>query len=251
MNVPPISLAAEPVFNIGSFVVTNSILTAWISVVLIAVFAVLLNRKMKAVPGRFQSAVESVTEGLYSTCEQVLGDHSVTRKLFPFLASLFVFIVINNLLGLLPGVGTIGVYQIHHGHEVLVPFFRSANADLNMTLALGLISAITTQFLGFSTLGFKEYAGKFFNFKGPIDFFVGILELVSEFARVISFAFRLFGNVFAGEVILMVITALVPVFVAVPFYFMEIFVGFIQGLVFMMLTVVFIRVATAHHAHDH
>ena len=221
MNVPPISLAAEPIFKIGQFVVTNSLLTAWISVALISVFAVLLNRKMKMVPGRFQAAVENVTEMLYSTCEQVLGDHAVTRKLFPFLASLFVFIVINNLLGLLPGVGTIGVYQIHHGHEVLVPFFRAANADLNMTLALGLISAITTQFLGFSTLGFKEYAGKFFNFKGPIDFFVGILELVSEFARVISFAFRLFGNVFAGEVILMVITALVPVFVAVPFYFME------------------------------
>jgi F-type H+-transporting ATPase subunit a len=251
MNVPPISLAAEPVFNIGSFVVTNSILTCWVAMALIGVLAIAINRKMQSVPGRFQSAVESLIETLYSTCEQVLGDHAVTRKLFPFLGSLFVFIVINNLLGLLPGVGTVGVYQVHQGHAVLVPFFRAANADLNMTLALGLISAITTQFLGFTTLGFKEYMGKFFNFKGPIDFFVGILELVSEFARVISFAFRLFGNVFAGEVILTVITALVPVFVAVPFYFMEIFVGFIQGLVFMMLTVVFIRVATAHHAPAH
>lgn len=135
-----------------------------------------------------------------------------------------------------------------HGekHSVFVPYLRAGTADLNTTLALGLFSQVMAQIVGFKYLGFS-YLKKFINFKDPIMFFVGILELVSEFSKVLSYAFRLFGNIFAGEVLLVVISALVPLIVPMPFYGLEIFVGFIQALVFSLLSLVFFNVATISH----
>lgn len=132
-------------------------------------------------------------------------------------------------------------------HAVFVPYFRGGTADINMTLALGLISIILTQFFGLwhQKLG---YLTKFFNFSNPIMFFVGLLELVSEVAKVISFAFRLFGNIFAGEVLLVVIIHLTKVVIPMPFYGLEIFVGFVQALVFAMLSLVFFNMATLGHS---
>jgi len=152
-------------------------------------------------------------------------------------------------MGLLPGFGSIGVWQVHHGHEILVPILRSTFADVNMTLALAAISVVACQFFGFAMLGMKGYGGKFFinPFKDPIGSFVGILELMSEVSKMISFTFRLFGNVFAGEVLLLVITFLVPYIAPMPFYGLEIFVGFIQALVFSFLTLVFLKIATTPH----
>lgn len=134
-------------------------------------------------------------------------------------------------------------------NEVFVPYLRAGTADLNTTLALGLFSQVMAQIVGVKYLGFS-YFKKFFNFKDPIMFFVGILELVSEFSKVLSYAFRLFGNIFAGEVLLIVIGALIPVVVPMPFYGLEIFVGFIQALVFALLSLVFFNVATLH-GEDH
>jgi F-type H+-transporting ATPase subunit a len=159
--------------------------------------------------------------------------------------------VTNNWLGLLPGVGTIGLHETHHGKEVFIPLLRAGNADLNTTLALAVIAVVAIQIFGILAIGFWKYAGKFINFKGPIDFFVGILELISELSRLVSFSFRLFGNVFAGEVLLIVIASLLPFIGPLPFYALEIFVGFIQALVFVMLALVFIKMAITDHAEAH
>ncbi|MEK7119573.1 MAG: F0F1 ATP synthase subunit A, partial [Patescibacteria group bacterium] len=160
---------------------------------------------------------------------------------FPLLASLFLFIITANWMGLLPGVGTIGFF---HGEE-FTPLLRGATADLNTTLGLALVAVLAIQYFGFVTVG-GHYSTRFLNFKNPIEFFLGILEMVSEVSKVISFAFRLFGNIFAGEVLLTVMAFLMPFIVPLPFLMLELFVGFIQALVFSMLTAVFLNVAVSH-----
>jgi F-type H+-transporting ATPase subunit a len=168
-----------------------------------------------------------------------MGHH--IKKAFPILASLFLFIIVANWMGLLPGVGTVGFYE----GERFVPLLRGATADLNTTIALAIIAFFAIQYFGFSTLG-VQYSKRFLNFSNPIMFFVGLLEIVSDLSKVISFAFRLFGNIFAGEVLLAVMAFLMPFLAPMPFLIMELFIGFIQALVFSTLTAVFINVAVAH-----
>lgn len=136
--------------------------------------------------------------------------------------------------------------EVAEKEAVFVPYLRAGTADLNTTLALGLFSQVMAQIIGVKYLGLS-YFKKFFNFKDPIMMFVGVLELVSEFSKVLSYAFRLFGNIFAGEVLLVVMSALIPVVVPMPFYGLEIFVGFIQALVFSLLSLVFFNIATLGH----
>jgi F-type H+-transporting ATPase subunit a len=166
-------------------------------------------------------------------------------------ATIFIFVVLSNWIEIVPGLGTIGIYEKHNGRQVLVPFIRSASADLNVTLAIAIVSVMAIQIFGIAALGLLKYGKKFINFKGPIEFFVGILELVSEAAKMVSFSFRLFGNIFAGEVLLTVILFLAPFIIPLPFLFLEIFVGFIQALVFSMLTLVFLQMATVSHDAHH
>ena len=167
--------------------------------------------------------------------------------------TIFLFVILSNWIELIPGLGTVGINEIHAGKTVLIPFMRSASADLNVTLALALISVFTIQFMGIAAIGVSKYAGKFFvsPFHKPyfIGTFVGVLELISECAKIVSFSFRLFGNIFAGEVLLIVMLNLVPFFVPLPFLFLELFVGFIQALVFAMLTLVFLKMAVTEAAH--
>lgn len=236
-----ISLAAETIGHIGFLPVTNSMLLSWIASILLIVLAYFATSKLALVPKGIQNFFEMVVEFLFNTANSVLEDETATKKYFPFVATLFIFIIVNNWLGLLPGVGTIGINEIKEGHQVLVPIFRSANADLNTTLALAVTTIITVQVVGIAALGTFKYAKRYFNFKGPMEGFVGILELMSEFSKIISFSFRLFGNIFAGEVLLTVIAFLVPVIAPLPFFFLELFVGFIQALVFTMLALVFIK----------
>jgi F-type H+-transporting ATPase subunit a len=238
-----ISLAAEPVFHVGSFPVTNSLLASLLASGLLTAFAVSL-RTVKKIPGKIQNVAEAVLAWMLELCESVTGDPKRARQFFPLVATLFLFVLTNNWLGLLPGFGSIGVKE--HGH--LVPILRAGSADLNTTLALALIAFITIQVFGIVMTSARSYAGHFFNFKNPISGFVGIVELISEFAKIISFSFRLFGNVFAGEVLLVVIASLVPVFAPIPFYGLELFVGLIQAFIFAMLTLVFLTIATASHA---
>ena len=244
-----ISVAAEKLFNIAGFWVTNSLLTSVIVMFLLILIAFKVNSQKpmsKTVKRTTLFLVfEMIIEGFYNFFKNIAGER--TEKLFPLLLTFFLFILFSNWIGLLPGVGSIGFFeQTDHG-EIFVPLFRGPNADLNATLALALISVSITQYLSVKALGLKSYISRFINIKNPIKFFVGILELISEFAKVLSFSFRLFGNIFAGEVLLMVMIFLIPLFVPIPFLALEVFVGFIQALVFTMLTTIFVVVATEHH----
>jgi len=255
-----ISLAAEPIFSLGSFTFTNSLLVGIIVMIFLVTIAYVTKRRQLAeVPQGFQNFIEVVIEGALSFIETVTGNREQAEKFLPLTATIFFFVLLSNWFGLLPGVGTIGLYEVHEGQTVLVLFLRSASADLNATLAIALISVFGTQLFGIITLGFLKHASKYlnfgslikhFSFQNVILFFVGILELISEIAKVVSFSFRLFGNVFAGEVLLIVMAALVPYLAPIPFLFLEIFVGLVQALVFSLLTLVFLTIATAEHAHD-
>lgn len=299
-----ISLSAEPVFAIGDFVITNSMFTSVIVSFLLITFALIVNRSLKHTdkPTGIQNFAEWIVESLYNLVYSVTGNLKKTSLFFPIVSTFFLFILLNNWLGLLPGVGTIVVPAlkaseeqleeialdseieitekqtietkldergnviavteeqpivehveisentpaVEQKHDETVPLFRPGTADLNTTIALGIISVFAVQLFGFNALQFS-YFKKFFNFSSPIMFYVGILELISEFAKVLSFAFRLFGNVFAGEVLLVVLTSLTKVVGPIPFYGLEVFVGFIQALVFAMLSLVLFNMATMSH----
>lgn len=245
MATPGISLAAETLFTLGPLRVTNALLASWLVTAGVVVFALWFRRGLTVIPGRVQGALEKTFEWLLGLMDGVTGHREKSERFFPLVASLFLFIIALNWFGLLPGVGPVGVYQEHEGQVVLVPFLRGGNADLNSTLALALIAVVATHALGIRKLGFLSHVGKFLNMKSPIGFFVGILEAVSEFAKVLSFSFRLFGNIFAGEVLLLIVASLVPFFAPLPFFGLELFVGFIQALVFSTLTLVFLELATA------
>ncbi len=255
-----IELAAEEILRIGSFPVTNTLITSWITVAVLATFAVGI-RKLKMVPAGFQNATELLVEGFLNFSEGVLGSREKAEKYLPIAGTIFLFILASNWLGIFPGIGSIEFIEARTDSSV--PLFRSAASDLNFTLALGVIAVLLVNISAVRAIGLREHLSKFFTFKSPILAFVGILEFISEFAKIISFSFRLFGNVFAGEVLLLV-TAFVarllipnalstvaqsPIIagVQIPFLALEVFVGFVQALVFAVLTLVFISIATAHH----
>ena len=245
-----ISVAAEPVFRLGPVPVTNSLLVTWLVMALFGSFALWYQKEsQKKKPSRAKLVADSILLGLLKFFKAVAGERA--KEFYPLLATFFIFIIVANWSGLLPGVGAVGFWEHHGEHKIFVPFLRGATADLNTTLALALVSVGAAQYLGIKALGWKKYLSKFFNFANPIKFFIGILELVSEFAKVFSFSFRLFGNIFAGEVLLAVMAFLLPFFVPIPFLVLEIFVGFIQALVFAMLSLVFISLAISdHEAHE-
>lgn len=244
IKIMNISFAAE---KLAGSPITNSVLTGVVASLVIIALMFWLTRSIKMNPGKKQNFAEWAVEGILSLTQGITGSREAALKILPLGATFFLFIIINNWLGLVPGVGSIGFNEVHHGEEIFVPLFRSANADLNTTLALALVSVGATQYFGISKLRLG-YFKKFINFSSFINFFMGILEIISEFAKIISFSFRLFGNVFAGEVLLGVITGLLPYIAPLPFYGLEIFVGFVQALVFAMLSLVFFHVAQASHA---
>lgn len=206
--------------------------------------AVLVGKGAKLIPGSLQNLFEEIFQIFLELSESVAGERA--KQFLPLIFTFFAFILTANWLGLLPLVGSLGFYEVVHGEEVFIPFVRAATADLNTTLALAIISVGAIQFYGVKNLRLS-YFGRFFNLSNPINFFVGILELISDFAKIISFSFRLFGNIFAGEVLLMVVAFLIPLVGSLPFFGLEIFVGFVQALVFAMLTLVFLNVATISH----
>jgi len=284
-----IELAAEELFKIGSFSVTNSFVTMLLVMGLILLFGVIVARRAQMVPGRVQSAVEIIMEFLLGLTESA-GGKSLGRRVFPLVSGLFIFILFANYSGLLPGVGTIGVerddphaeeavngeeearvYSIAtagsatvdgptsaqaeeaDAHEtVLVPFLRPPTADLNMTLAMALVTFVSVQVFGIRAHG---VVGRIKHMANPPFLFP--VELISEFSRIISLSARLFGNVFAGEALLAVMYAIaakvsiavIPVLVPVLFLFLELMFGTIQAMVFAMLTMIYIAVAAAH-GHD-
>lgn len=248
-----ISIQAEKIFSLGSFPVTNSLIMGVIVLVGLVFFAVLIRAGIKTIPGKLQSVVEIILESVMDFMDTILGDRHNTERYLPLVGTIFFFILFSNWSGLIPGLSAVGIYEISHrtGEEVLVPILRAPSSDLNFTLALGIISIVMVNVLGAAAIGLGPHLGKFFNFSSPVMFFIGILEFVSEFIKMVSLAFRLFGNVFAGEVLLMVIGMLAPYVIPMPFIMMEIFVGFIQALIFSVLTLVFINMAIVDHAADH
>lgn len=235
-----ISIKAEELF----FGITNSLALSIAAFILLVVLSYVISKKISLIPGKLQLLIEMAIEKLLGLMEGILGSREKAEKYFPFIATIFVFILTCNILGIFPGVGSLVFENAHHKE---VSFFRSPASDLNFTLAIAIISVIITNVFGMVSLGFFKHIGKFINFKDPISFFIGILELISEMAKVISLSFRLFGNVFAGEVLLIIIFFLVPYGIPIPFLMLELFVGFIQAFVFSTLTLVSIALHTAGH----
>ncbi len=258
-------LAAEPIFQIGNFPVTNTLLNAWIVTIFFIAVAMVASRRHSLVPRGIHNVFESIVVFMLGEVDKVTGDAKKSRMFFPLVATLFLFILANNWVGLVPGTGTIGFYELVHGELELVPLLRPATSDLNLTLALAVFSVVIVQLAGIRAVGIANYASKFVNVrgiwraitKGPtalgvaiIEFFVGLLEIVGELARVASLSLRLFGNVFAGEILIGVMLSLASFIIPIPFMFLEILVGIIQATVFSLLVLVFLTVATMEHGHE-
>lgn len=240
-----ISLAAEEIGKIGPLPITNTLLISWILMLLLVAISFYLKSRLNRRPDKLQAAAELFIGGLYSLFGAVTGKY--TSTFFPLMATIFIFVLAANWVELIPGMHSIKLAVEHNHHLEHVPILRAPSTDLNFTLAIAIVSVFFVQWYGVKNLGLS-YFSKFINLKGPADFFVGILEIISEFAKIVSFAFRLFGNIFAGEVLLTVVAFLVPLIAPIPFLGLELFVGLIQAVVFSMLTAVFLNVATtAHH----
>jgi len=244
-----ISLAAEEIVKIAGFSITNTLILAWIAMGILIFFGAAATYKLSPVPGRIQNFFELVVEQSYNFVKGIIGTDKDTERVYPFIITFFIFILLSNWLGLIPGVGTIGAEAEHHGRQVFIPFLRSPASDLNTTLAFAIISVSITNIFGIAAIGFSKHIGKFISFKSPVAFFIGMLETIAEVAKILSFSFRLFGNVFAGEVLLIVVASLIPYIAPLPFLGLEVFVGFIQALVFSMLTLIFIKVAITEIQH--
>ena len=242
-----IPLTAEKLFQIGPIPITNSILTTWVVTFILIVFAFASTRKIKAVPGSLQNFAEIMVESFQDLVSSIAADK--TKIFLPVVASFFFFILLGNYFGLLPGFGTIGFFRVENGQKIFVPLLRSMNSDLNTTLALAIVSLIITHFLAIRYLGIGGYLKRFFSIN-PIFLFVGLLEIISEFTKVLSLSFRLFGNIYAGEVVLATAaTRFYAFLVPLPFYFLELLVGFIQALIFAILTLVFMVILTQKQEH--
>jgi len=301
---PHVSLAGE---SIGPAWLTNSLLTTFILDIVIILIAFFATRNISLVPGGLQNVMEIVIEYILDLAELIAGNRA--RTYFPWAMTIFIFVIISNWSGLIPGVGSIGFYFEEHSeegeeaaaiqveadraaqseitygnelasvdfsvlpaanareegaevkaeeeHKKFIPLFRAPSADLNMTFALAIVTMVMVQVFGVRALG-PSYFGKFFVWSGPnigfklINGFVGLLELFSEFSRLIAFGFRLFGNIFAGEIVLATMAFLIAFLIPVPFYALEIFIGFVQALVFTMLALAFFSLATIGHGeHEH
>ncbi len=288
-----VTVSPEILFNIsiGGFVypLTNTILTAWLVILALALLSYFATRKMELVPSGLQNVMEMAVESIMGLAESVAGDRA--RKFFVVVAPIFIFVMFSNLVGLIPGFGPIGTITLEPGKTaptgifiigdapqfaqnpaesgvpILAPFFRSPSTEVNLTFGIALIAMLLVEAWGMQMTGIGRYWLRFFRFgqlgeffrllfqgkvkigmffMGLIDFFVGLIELVSEFAKLIAFTFRLFGNIFAGEVVLLIMSFL---FAALPliFYGFELFVGFVQAFVFAILALAFMTIATTPH----
>ncbi|NCN25566.1 hypothetical protein COT94_00760 [Candidatus Falkowbacteria bacterium CG10_big_fil_rev_8_21_14_0_10_37_14] len=261
------TLYAEPIAHVGSLPITNSLVNSWVAVFVVLILAITLHKKIALIPGKIQSVMEMFLEIFLNLFDGVTNNRQKTLRFAPFVLTFFFFILINNWLGIVPGVGSIGLMEQLGGQEVFVPFFRGGTADLNTTLALALIGVVASHIFGVVTIGGWTYFNKFINIKAfleipkkimkeptiilvnPIKAFVGVVEIIGEAAKVASLSFRLFGNIFAGEVLLASMATLVAVGVPIPFIFLEIIVGLIQALIFSMLILIYLHIATTAEEH--
>ena len=269
------ALSAEtPGFLTKSYLawLTNSILVTAIVLGVIVWIVRSCTRRIEVIPGKGQNFLEAVVEGFYGAVEGILGD-AMARKAFPLLGTLFIFILISNWFGLLPGVGSIGWHEIIHGQEELVPLLRPGTADMNMTIAMAVVSMVLWFYWTMQVTGPVAFIKELFGVKGgmtgpilfllvPLFLFVGVLEVVSILVRPVSLSLRLYGNIFAGENMLATminighlfhcpqwLTSVLSCIVPVPFYFLELLIGFLQAMVFTLLVLVYLQLSTSHEEH--
>jgi F-type H+-transporting ATPase subunit a len=266
---PSPELPAETIFHIGGFPVANSVLAGWITVVFLVVLVLLITRHTRLVPRRWQMLLEFGLGALLGFCQRVAGEKN-GRRFFPVVGTIFLFVMFNAWLSLLPGFGSI---LITNAEGQQVHLLRGANTDINTPLALALVSFVAVLGFGLRSLGIK-YLANYFNFgefasgvgklfkgnlkgafsgmfTGFINIFIGLVELLSMFIRIVSFTFRLFGNMTAGEILLLMAAFLIPFVFALPFYSLELLVGIIQALIFAGLTLVFMTLAVSTHGSEH
>ncbi len=258
MHIPP--LVPEILGHIGRLEITNTMINALLATLIFLALGIFIKNKVSLRPGRIQNFFEQILEILFDYFDQVTGDRKKTMRFLPIVGSVFFFILLSNWLGLLPGTGS-----ITWRHDVIL---RPANTDLNLTLAMALFSVVSSHIFGLVTVGVFTHLNKFLQIgtfikslkKGPIAIFtavielgVGLLEIISEIAKVLSLSLRLFGNIFAGEVLLTVISSLAGLLVPAPFMLLELLVGLIQAGVFTMLTLVYLTVMTSepHREESH
>ena len=270
---PHVALPAEPVAHVGSFSITNTLLASWFTILVLAGLSYLATRKMKLIPGGGQGMAEVVVEGLLNFVESVAGKRHA-RMLFAGVATIFIYVISNAYLALLPFFGTIGIHHSAHGHEEFIAIFRAANTDVNVPLSIALSSFFFVETWGMRAIGASHYLSEFINVRqflqglkelftgkiktGPmnivfgfISLFVGVLEIFSHLTRMLSFTFRLFGNMTAGEILILVASFLIPLVFAIPFYGLELLIGMIQALIFGGLTLVFGTIAVSPHEEEH
>ena len=252
--------------SFGSVGITNTIISTWLSIIVLVGISYAVTRRLKLIPNRLQSILEAALGWLLNFCQEVAGEKN-GRRFFPIVATIFLFVITNAWLSLLPGFGSI---TFTNTEGEVIHLLRGANTDINIPLALALISFICVEYWGISSLGGLRYLQKFVNvgqffrglgqvmrgklkaglvgmFNGAIDIFVGVLETLSEFIRIVSFTFRLFGNMTAGEILLLIVAFLIPWVASVLFYGFELFVGVVQALIFGGLTLIFATIAVTHH----
>ena len=264
---PEPQLPAPVLFHFLGLPITNTVIGGWITVVFLVLISWLITRRMQLVPGKLQAAFEFILGWIYDFCKSVAGEE-YGRKFFPVICTIFLFVAFNAWLSLIPGFGSITITLNGAKHELI----RGSNTDVNTPLAIALISFVFVEFWGLKTLGIKYLrkfvnAGGFFKsignllrgrvkqgfsglFSGFVDIFVGGLETLSELIRIVSFTFRLFGNMTAGEILIMVAAFLLPMVVSWLVYGLELFIGFIQALVFSGLTLAFASMAVSSHGEE-
>lgn len=261
------TLFAEPIFGIGNFQITNSLLNSWLVVLIVLIISLSLKSRIKTIPKGIQNVFEMIIEKFLEIFDSITGARRKSLKFFPLVFSFFIFILLSNWMGLLPGVGSIGQVISEHGNKVFVPYFRGGTADLNTTLALAIIGVVASHIFGVVAIGLWNYFNKFINIKAfleipkkirkdpsvlivnPIKAFVGLIEIIGEAAKVASLSFRLFGNIFAGEVLLASMSAILAFGLPIPFMFLEIIVGLIQALIFAMLILAYLTMNTSAEEH--
>ncbi len=262
------TLYAEPIFHIGNFTVTNALFTSWIVVFILIIISIVIRIKIKQIPKGIQNFFEFVIEGAESLCDQVTGDRKITNKAFPIVFTIFLFVLLNNWLGIFP-LGGFGLIENTEHGKMFIPLIRSGTADINGTLPLAIMSVLGANIFGVLSIGLWKTINKFINLNAlgsiftkirkdptiimtaPIMFVVGFIELIGEFAKIASLSFRLFGNVFAGEVLLASMGAILIYVLPTPFLLLEVFVGVIQAFIFAILTLVYYTIASQDHDEEH
>jgi F-type H+-transporting ATPase subunit a len=252
------TLAPETVFHLGTLPITNTMINVWLAMLIFLVIGIIIKAKLSFRPGKFQNFFEYILELLMGYFDQVTGDRKKTLRFMPVVGTVFFFILLSNWLGLLPGTGSIKV-----GEAMLL---RPANSDLNLTVAMALVAVVASHLFGLVSVGIFTHLNKFIQIgtffkslsKGPVAIFtavielgVGLIEIISEMAKVLSLSLRLFGNIFAGEVLISVLSGLVSVLVPAPFMLLELLVGLIQASVFTMLTLVYMTVLSTKPQEEH